>query len=108
MNYEYKNQFFDWASLRDVPFPDAMLFNELSSLNKNDKVEVKGKFSGIYTFVGIENGKVILNDPKGLVDSFYLEDIGVSPYQTEDDFIKLWNGSNYILSKKKNEQCTEQ
>lgn len=104
----YEKNHFDWPSLRVIPFPDAMLLDELSSLKKNDKIEVKGKLSGTYTFIRIENGKVILNDPKGLLDSFWLEDVGVSPYQTEDETIKLWNSSNYILSKKKNEQCTEQ
>lgn len=104
----YEDRCFNWASLRDEPFPDAMLFDELSLLKKNDKVELKGYMAGTYTFVKIENGKVVLNDQKHFTHSFYFEDVGVSPYKTEDDFIKLWNGSNYILSKKKNEQCTEQ
>jgi hypothetical protein len=99
---QYENQHFDWPSLRAYPFPDAMLSDELSLLKTNDKVEVKGRLSGTYTFVAIKNGKVILNDQKGLVNSFWLEDIGASPYQTQDE-MKLWNGSNYIVSNKKKE-----
>jgi hypothetical protein len=95
------NNYWDLGEpLRENPFPDAMLLDELSLLKTNDKVEMKGKLSGIYTFISMKNDEVKLRDDRfNFLSSYYLEDVGVIPYEVS----KLWNGSNYIVSNKKKE-----
>ena len=95
------NNYWDLGEpLRENPFPDAMLLDELSLLKTNDKVEMKGKLSGIYTFISITSDKVTLkDDQRNFTSSYYFSDVGVIPYEVS----KLWNGSNYIVSNKKKE-----
>lgn len=100
MNCDYDDYYLrDVLPPRENPFPNAMLFDELSSLKTNDKVEMRGKLPGIYDFISMTNDKVTLKDDRcDFTHSYYLADIGVVPYKAN-----LWNCSNYLVSNKKKE-----